>query len=381
MGVSLGTLALGYDLGKDLLNVDRNRDVAASQKMADYNYNIWQAQAEKLQGFNESLMEQQYDYNRWLQQMAYDYGISGMMLQHDLNKDSQAIAQQYNQANMQKQFEYNNYLSSMGRNIIAERANGINPSSGTPGSGSVTAPGSSPLSSSAPGSPGASVGLPGAPSAPGGSGNYAVHQSISASNVVAQAAQAEKAKQEAKGTEIDNLTRLTENYTRISQRIQEINNLEKQGKVLDEDVKREKTNNEYLAQKILAQIQAIDAEAAKNIDLGRSSYKMAEVAEQTLQEQKYWHDIQENLSRTGLYLNSRQIKAYEDYVQNLGLLQSEQARSTREDADFKHMTRYERHAQLIKSLNLTDKQSQLLRLQAEKEGISIQQLEYELFIS
>lgn len=114
VGAITAPLTALYDIGKDIFNVDRKRDLAQSEQLMYDQYR-----------YDQSLMnegsENQFGYQRAL-----------MNLQNS-----------FNTKNMQQQYIYNQLLSNKGREIYQLRQNGINPAAqnGVSGSGgSVSLP-------------------------------------------------------------------------------------------------------------------------------------------------------------------------------------------------------------------------------------------------
>lgn len=370
-----------YDLGKDILNVDTHRSVEGNKELMDYQHGLNLDTMNNQTSLSQILMGHQYELNKLLQGSQIDAAKDMQQRQIDANKASQNLAQFFNEQNMSKQFAYNQYLSSVGRNIIGNRSNGINPSAQSAGgSGSVTAPSSTPLAASSPSVSGSQVGL-GSVGALGASGNGKLTNAFSASQVLKNAADANLSHQQGENQAIRNKTELIRNLTELNNMRSAIARNESEATKLDSESKRNYDTLGILIQQMYAEIQRIDSETAKNIDFGRSSRETAKAASDTVSESIRWHDILANLQSIGLQLTERQVGAYESFVNNLGELQSEQKRDVREDADFKHMTRDERMQQLIKNLDLTDEQKRLIRNQADVEGVTYVQKCCDLFFS
>lgn len=178
VGGLFNTAQSGYNLYKDINNIDVERQIDAQKELATY-----------LQAYNKENADQQYWYNK-------EY--------LDINKENQRElmrqSQEYNIANMDRQFMYNNYLSSRARDIYALRSSGINPAQGSSTSaGSVSA-----LGSSAPTAASVQASLPGAPTPPGVSAShYAAHASNTA-DIALKLAETSKTNEEAERKRIEN---------------------------------------------------------------------------------------------------------------------------------------------------------------------------------
>ena len=97
----------GYNLFKDIFNIDRGRDLDVSRE----------------------LMALQNQYNLQQQQKAFNQQWQLLNRQN-----------QFNEQNMATQFAMNNYLSNRGRDILNSRLSGVNPTAASSPSGSVSLP-------------------------------------------------------------------------------------------------------------------------------------------------------------------------------------------------------------------------------------------------
>lgn len=97
----------GYNLFKDIFNIDRGRDLDVSKE----------------------LMSLQNQYNLQQQQKAFNQQWQLLNRQN-----------QFNEQNMATQFAMNNFLSNRGRDILNSRLSGLNPTAASSPSGSVSLP-------------------------------------------------------------------------------------------------------------------------------------------------------------------------------------------------------------------------------------------------
>lgn len=276
--LSYVTLTQAYDLAKDLFNVDRGRNLESSKEMADYNYGIWGQQFDRMKAAQEFLVHHQYNYDKALQDASFQYGKENLERQIAANKEMMDIAQGYNTSNMDKQFQMNAYMSNIGRNIAAERANGINPSSSSPGSGSVTLPSTSPLGVGMPSNPSGSVGSAAAPNPSGVSSAVSSNQIFSASETARNVAVAHREESAAQNQDIQNMTQLIRDRMKIRESIADIKVKYSESNKMDKETSLYLKQLEYADRDYEAKIEELRKRGNMHEDIGSAAKETASAA-------------------------------------------------------------------------------------------------------
>lgn len=289
-GAIVSPITALYDIGKDIFNVDRKRDLVHSKQ----------------------LMYDQYSYDRALMN-------EGSENQFGYQQSLMDLQNRFNTANMQQQYIYNQLLSNKGREIYQLRQNGINPAAQNGVSGS-----------------GGSVSLPatqaGSVSSPVGSvgGTYQSSRTpiasqvlTSLSSVMSQAREREYVAAKTDSERIRQITMLREQQATIQNIEAQTLKAAKEAGYTEEQIIQLKASFQLRMEKLNAEIDNLERTgkaASKTADAREKAAQAAEqnaaTAAKTQTELERHNQAVEAIQRAANAINSRSVAVDEAKVQS-----------------------------------------------------------------
>lgn len=253
-----------------------------------------------------------YNFNMALGEQQQMNNVFNMGLAQRYNQANMRLAQQFNEQNMASQYAINDRLSSRARDVFQARMSGLNPAELTASyQGSIGLPASSPSSSSPLGSSLGSVGSPGSSPVTGFSGLVG-----QLAQVQLMEAQKDKLRSEKNLSDIDAMTRLQENYSRINKNISEIERNKAEKGYLTAEEKTELSLLQYRKEKLQTEIDTMTKNAESNSVQAEASKKQAENAEKQVNENIRHNKVMEflgsqenSIKQQGINIQAEQISS------------------------------------------------------------------------
>lgn len=343
-----------YDIGKDIFNVDRKRDLAQSK----------------------ALMYDQYSYDRALMN-------EGAENQFGYQQSLMDLQNRFNTANMQQQYIYNQLLSNKGREIYQLRQNGINPAAQNGVSGS-----------------GGSVSLPatqaGSVSSPVGSvgGIYQSSRTpiasqvlTSLSSVMSQAREREYVAAKTDSERIKQITMLREQQATIQNLEAQTLKAAKDAGYTEEQIRQLKASFQLRMEKLNSEIDNLERTGKAATKTADAREKEAQAAEQnaataakTQTEQVRHNQETEAIQRAANAISSRAVAVDEAKVQSTIDEMKARTRQLNQQANLTEQDIIWYADKVESMLELNEVNMQEIANRAAKEGLDVETYYYRMIV-
>lgn len=344
-------LQSGYNLFKDITGLDYKRQLQVQKE----------------------LMQDQFMYNDQFADKQQGYNVANMRLANQLSQDNMRLNHELNLQSMDKQFSDNAYLSNVGRSIIQQRQNGINPNGVGSAGGSVTA--LSPSGSS----PG--VAAPSLPSVTPGSVSPSHYSALNvdASSAYMHFMDAQKTKSEKRRVDINNQTELVRNLADLKVLISQYKKNMSESKNYDAKTDLTLKELESYEERLRVQIKSLEAKAVHDEKVGAAAESNAETAQKQQQEQarhnkaveaiqRVQNHIQQYAAVTGrmqVNLNAEKLTSEIDYLS--AMADKFGAEAMQKNLENKHWK-----AKILADIGLKEALTEAAKKQAEKTGKEVE---------